>query len=151
MQNSQFQFLMVFFSFNLELEEIRIIKTKITKLPEDFLKNLKILIYVHIHGNLISSIPENFFSDNEKLEWILLGNNKISELPKTFLKRLSESLQTIDLSYNPMSYIPVENFFTENGNFKNKIKKFKPRQIVCGNNFLKNYNNLAKIDFIQTI
>nr|CAD7455773.1 unnamed protein product [Timema tahoe] len=129
---------------NINLEELRLDNNQLQDLNSDIFNNISKLINLHLHNNKLSHLPADLFKDTHQLADISLHGNKLVTLEYCVFRNLRQlrnltlsnnnisvvdyeiihlySLETIDLSNNPIKFIRGH---FRNTSTKSSILKFK--------------------------
>ncbi|XP_044730264.1 protein artichoke-like [Chrysoperla carnea] len=97
------------FKDTVRLEHLNLSYNNIKSLPSGILRYLRNLLFLSLHQNQITDLPENLFERNAKLKDLFLSYNQISKLNANVFRYLKK-LNFLTLEGNALTSVPKDVF-----------------------------------------
>ncbi|XP_053383278.1 uncharacterized protein LOC123564598 [Mercenaria mercenaria] len=101
------------FQMQTNLTYLKLKKNKLKFLSMNVFNSLYNVMLIDLSFNEIRTLSQEHFKHLLILQALNLAFNKITQLPGDFLKDQIHSLQTLDLSWNPLEVIPINAFYSD--------------------------------------
>ncbi|XP_055525505.1 protein artichoke [Wyeomyia smithii] len=111
-----------------QLQIVDLSQNKLERLTERAFDGMLRLERLDLSHNMLQELPEGVFDKSriQKVEHLILANNSFRLIPFNALKDQSDSIYTLDMSYNQLKDIPTSNTYMVMVNIKHIDFSFNP-------------------------